>query len=147
MIPFRDNLDLRGPIWGTLALLFVYLVLALIGDIPHMNAWQVLVGLVGLWLFAPYVERRAGTPLFLTGFVIVAGATGFLVGAVDEASGPYAISFFLPVLATAGVHIALAPRSKILCLIPVPFAMTFVEIPTIAMTIIWVALEMLLTAA
>lgn len=79
--------------------------------------------------------------------MIVAGATGFLVGAVDEASGPYAISFFLPVLATAGVHIALAPRSKILCLIPVPFAMTFVEIPTIAMTIIWVALEMLLTAA
>lgn len=147
MIPFRDDSDLRGPIWGTLALLLLYLVLALIGDIPHMNAWQVLIGLVGLWLFAPYVERRAGTPLFVTGFLIVAGATGFLVGAVDDASGHFAVSFFLPVLATAGIHIILAPRSRILCLLPIPFAMTFVEVPTIAVTVIWLALEILLTAA
>jgi hypothetical protein len=147
VIPFRDNMDLRGPVWGTLGLLLVYLVLALIGDIPHMNAWQVLVGLIGLWLFAPYVERRAGTPLFVVGFLVVAGVTGFLVGIVDEASGPYAISFFLPVLATAGVHVILAPRSKIICLLPIPFAMTFVEIPTIWVTVIWLALEILLTAA
>lgn len=147
MIPFRDNLDLRGPVWATLALLAAYLILALAGQIPHMNGWQVAVGLLGLWLFAPYVERRLGTPVFLTTFILLAGATGFLVGAVDEEPGSYAISFFLPVLATAGIHIALAPRSKILCLLPVPFAMTFVEIPTIAMTIAWVALEILLTAA
>jgi hypothetical protein len=147
VIPFRDTMDLRGPVWGTLAFLLIYLVLALVGDIPHMNGWQVLVGLFGLWLFAPYVERRAGTPLFVAGFLIVAGATGFLVGAVDEVSGAYAVSFFLPVLAVAGAHIALAPRSKILCLIPVPFAMTFVEVPTVAMTFIWLALEILLTAA
>ena len=147
MIPFRDNMDLRGPVWGTLAFLLIYFVLALVGDIPHMNAWQVLVGLFGLWLFAPYVERRVGTLVFVLGFLVIAGVTGFLVGAVDEATGPYAISFFLPVLAVAGIHIALAPRSKILCLIPVPFAMTFVEVPTIAMTIVWLALEILLTAA
>ncbi|MBN8865925.1 MAG: rhomboid family intramembrane serine protease [Solirubrobacterales bacterium] len=146
MIPLRDTLDLRGPIWGTLALLLAYLVLAIAGEIPHMNGWQVLVALIGLWLFAPYVERRAGTPLFLAAFLIVAVATGFLVGAVDESSGRFAVSFFLPVLATAGAHLALAPRSRILCLLPVPFAMTFVEVPTIAMTVIWVALQMLLTA-
>lgn len=147
MIPFRDTMDLRGPVWGTLALLLAYLVLAIAGQIAHMNFWQVAVGLLGLWLFAPYVERRAGTPLFLGVFLVVAVATGFLVGWIDDGSGPFAVSLFLPVLATAGVHIALAPRSRILCLIPVPFAMTFVEVPTIAMTIIWVALEMLLTAA
>lgn len=146
MIPFRDTMDLRGPVWGTLALLLAYLVLAVVGEIPHMNVWQVIVALVGLWLFAPYVERRLGTPIFLAGFLLVAGATGFLVGAVDEDSAHYAISFFLPVLATAGIHLALAPRSRILCLIPVPFAMTFVEVPTIAMTVIWLALEILLTA-
>lgn len=146
MIPFRDTMDLQGPVWGTLGLMVAYFVLALFGDIPHMNAWQVLVGLLGLWLFAPYVERRAGTALFLIGFVLVAVATGFLVGAVDEASGPIAASFFLPVLATAGVHIALAPRSRILCLLPVPFAMTFFEVPTFAMAIAWIAIEMLLTA-
>ena len=140
-------MDLRGPVWGTLVLLAAYLVLAIAGQIPHMNPWQVIVGLVGLWLFAPYVERRAGTPLFLGVFIVVAVSTGFLVGAVDEESAHFAVSFFLPVLATAGAHIALAPRSKILCLIPVPFAMTFVEIPTIAMTLVFIALEILLTAA
>lgn len=140
-------MDLRGPVWGTLGLLFIYLVLAIAGQIPHMNAWQVIVGLIGLWLFAPYVERRAGTPVFLAAFLFVAISTGFLVGAVDEDSGHFAVSFFLPVLATAGAHIALAPRSRIICLLPVPFAMTFFEVPTIAMAITWVALEILLTAA
>lgn len=140
-------MDLRGPVWGTLALLFAYFVLAVAGQIPHMNVWQVIVGLLGLWLFAPYVERRAGTPLFLVVFLAVAISTGFLVGWVDDGTGPFAVSLFIPVLATAGAHIILAPRSKILCLIPVPFAMTFVEVPTIAMTIIWLALEVLLTAA
>lgn len=139
-------MDLRGPIWGTLALLLIYLILAIAGQIPDMNGWQILVGLVGLWLFAPYVERRAGTPLFVAGFILAAAASGFLTGAVDEDGGIWTANLFIPVLVTAGVHIALAPRSRILCLIPVPFAMTFVEIPTIAMTVIWVALEILLTA-
>lgn len=139
-------MDLRGPVWGTLALLVAYLVLAVAGGIPHMNGWQVAVGLLGLWLFAPYVERRAGTLLFVAAFLVIAGATGFLIGAIDDESGSYAISFFLPVLATAGAHLALAPRSRILCLLPVPFAMTFFEVPTLAVAIAWVALEMLLTA-
>jgi len=147
MIPFRDTMDLRGPVWGTMALLLVYLVLAIAGQIPDMNGWQVVVGLFGLWLFAPYVERRAGTPLFLAGFILVAAACGFLTGSVDESESIWTANLFLPVLATAGVHIALAPRSKILCLLPIPFAMTFVEVPTFAMTVIWVALEILLTAA
>lgn len=147
MIPFRDTMDLRGPVWGTLALLIVYFVLAVAGQVPDMNAWQVAVALLGLWLFAPYVERRAGTPFFLGGYLLVAAACGFLLGALDESPGIWTVSFFPPVLATAGVHIALAPRSKILCLLPVPFAMTFVEVPTVAMTIGWVALEILLTAA
>lgn len=147
MIPFRDTMDLRGPVWGTLALLVIYLILGIAGQIPDMNVWQVAVGLIGLWLFAPYVERRATTPVFLAGFIVIAAASGFLTGAVDESGSLWTANLFLPVLATAGVHIALAPRSRILCLIPVPFAMTFVEIPTIAMTIGWVALEILLTAA
>jgi len=146
LIPFRDTTDLRGPVWGTLALLVAYFVLGVAGQIPDMNAWQVFVGLIGLWLFAPYVERRAGTPLFLAGFVIVAAACGFLTGSVDDSSSIWTANLFLPVLATAGAHIALAPRSRILCLLPIPFAMTFVEVPTIAMTVIWVALEILLTA-
>ena len=140
-------MDLRGPVWGTLALLAVYFVLGVAGQIPHMNGWQLALGLLGLWLFAPYVERRAGTLLFVVAYVFVALATGFLVGMVDSDSSYFAVSLFLPVLATAGAHIALAPRSKIICLLPIPFAMTFFEVPTIAAAIAWVALEMILTAA
>ena len=118
-----------------------------------MNAWQALVGLDGPLAVRPYVaERRAGTPSSRTGFVIVAGATGFLVGAVDEASALTRSASSFLVLATAGVHIAWLPDRR-------SSAMT-VEIPTIddlrreppdlglsrLGTIIWVALEMPLTA-
>lgn len=139
-------MDLPGSVRGTLGLLLIYLILGLAGQIPDMNFWQVALGLLGLWLFAPYVERRAGTPAFLAGFILVAAASGFLTGAVDDSRGLWTANLFIPVLITAGVHIALAPRSRILCLLPIPFAMTFVEVPTIAMTIGWIALEILLTA-
>ena len=58
----------------------------------------------------------------------------------------FAVSLFMPVLLIGGLHLALAPKSRILALVPIPFAMTFFEIPTVAMLIGWAALEVLLTA-
>lgn len=147
MIPFRDTLEVRGPVVATLLVILANLVLAIAGKVPHLNFWQVLVALIGLWIFGAYVERRLGSIAFLTIYLVLAGSTGFLVASVDDQSGSFAVSLFMPVLALAALHLALAPRSRILCLVPVPFAMTFFEIPTIAMAIGWVALEILLTAA
>lgn len=145
MIPLRDNQELRGPVWATLALIVANLVLYFAGAIPHLNGWQVLVALLGLWLFGAYVERRLGSLAFLAIYVVVALATGFLVGAVDQHSGTIAVSIFLPVLALGSLHLALEPSSKIVTLIPIPFAMAFYEIPTVGMLVGWVALEVVLT--
>lgn len=146
MIPLRDTEAVKGPIWATLLLILVNFVLYVAGEIPHLNFWQAMLCLLGLWLFGLYVERRLGSLIYLAIFVFLAGSTGFLVGAVDEPSGMFAISIFLPVLGLGFIHLALAPRSKILALVPVPFAMQFYEIPTVAMLVGWVALEVLLTA-
>lgn len=147
MIPFRDTLEARGPVWVTLALILANLGLGIAGEVPHLNAFQLVVALIGLWLFGAYVERRLGPILYLTLYLALAVSTGFLIGAIDETSGRFAVSIFLPVLFLGLIHLALAPRSRIVCLVPVPFAMTFFEIPTAAMLAAWLALEILLTAA
>ena len=147
MIPFRDTLDLEGPVKATVGIILAYLVLAAAGQVPHLNFWQILVALAGLWIFGAYVERRLGSLAFLAIYILLAGSTGFLVASIDGQEGAFAVSIFLPVLALAGLHLALAPRSRILCLLPIPFAMSFFEVPTIAMAVGWVGLEMLLTAA
>jgi membrane associated rhomboid family serine protease len=146
LIPFRDTLDVKGPVVVTLVLMLANLVLWIAGEIPHLNLVQLLLALAGLWLFGAYIERRFGSPAFLAIYLALAIPTGFLVAAVDDRAGIFAVSLFLPVLLLGALHLALAPRSRILVLVPVPFAMTFFEVPTLAMLIGWLALEMLLTA-
>ena len=139
-------MEAKGPVPATLGLIVIYFVLALFGEVPHLNFWQILVCLAGLWIFGCYPERRLGTPIFLAFFVLVAGISGFLVGSVDESSSSYAVSLFIPVLCTAALHLALAPRSKILSLLLVPFGSTFFEVPTYWVAIAWLAIETLLLA-
>ncbi len=139
-------MEVRGPVRVTAALALVNFVLYLFGALPHLNFWQMLVGVAGLWIFGAYVERRLGSPAFLAIYLVFALSTGFLIGAVDDQAGPFAISLFMPVLLLGGLHLALAPKSRIVVLVPVPFAMTFFEVPTVAMLVGWVGLEMLLTA-
>ncbi len=146
MIPLRDMLEAKGPVGATVLVMVVNLGLYIAGLIPHLNFWQMIVALVGLWLFGAYIERRLGSAAFIAIYLAFAGVTGFLIGAVDEESGAFAASLFMPVLLLGGLHLALAPKSRILVLVPVPFAMTLFEVPTVAMLLIWLALEVLLTA-
>lgn len=132
---------------ATLGLILINFGLFVAGEIPHMNVWQLLLALLGLWLFGGYVERRLGSIPFVALYLALAASTGFLVAAVDDRAGIFAVSLFLPVLALGAIHLALAPKSRILALVPIPFAMTFYEIPTVAMLVVWVGLEVLLTAA
>jgi len=138
--------EARGPVWATLGLILVNFILAVAGEIPHLNFWQVLVALVGLWLFGRYVELHLGSLAFLVIYLVLAGSTGFLVAGIDDEVGRWTVSLFLPVLAIGALHLALAPRSRILTMVPIPFAMSFFEIPTVAMLVVWLALEVLLTA-
>lgn len=146
MIPLRDTLQARGPVWITLALIAINLGLGVTGRTPHLNTFQLLLAVYGLWIFGPYVERQLGHLLYALLYLVLALSTGFLIGAVDESSGSFAVSIFLPVLALGLIHFAIAPRSRIVGVIPIPFAVTFVTVPTITVVVAWLALEMLLTA-
>lgn len=146
MIPLRDTLEARGPVWITLALILINLALGVAGKLPHLNFLQILLALYGLWLFGPYVERQLGHLLYALLYLVLSLTTGFLIGAIDDASGRFAVSLFLPVLGLGLIHLAIAPRSRIVGLVPIPFAMTFVTVPTAAMLAVWLGLEMLLTA-
>ncbi len=139
-------METKGPVRATALLVLANVILYAFGEIPHLNFWQMLVGVAGLWIFGAYIERRLGSPAFIAIYLLLAAATGFLIGAVDEQAGSFAISLFMPVLLLGGLHLILAPKSRIVVLVPVPFAMTFFEVPTVAMLVGWVALEMLLTA-
>ncbi|MFA9401354.1 MAG: rhomboid family intramembrane serine protease, partial [Acidobacteriota bacterium] len=97
MIPFRDTLDVEGPVKATVGVIFAYLVLAVAGQVPHLNFWQILVALAGLWIFGAYVERRLGSLAFLAIYILLAGSTGFLVASIDGQEGTFAVSIFLPV--------------------------------------------------
>jgi membrane associated rhomboid family serine protease len=146
LIPFRDTHEVKGPVWITLALIVINFGLFVAGELPDLNLWQFLLAVLGLWLFGAYVERRLGSIPYLVIYLMLAVVTGLLVGAVDDQSGIFGFTVFLPVLALGALHLTLAPRSKIICLVPIPFAMAFYEIPTIAILIGWVALEVLLFA-
>ncbi|MGB0120047.1 MAG: rhomboid family intramembrane serine protease [Solirubrobacterales bacterium] len=138
--------DPKGPVVATLALILINFVLGVAGEIPHLNFWQILLALFGMWLFGAYIERRLGSIVFILVYLALAIPSGFLVGSVDDVSGRFAINLFLPVLALGLIHLALAPRSKILTMVPIPYAMAFYEVPTVGILVIWAGLEVLLTA-
>jgi len=146
LIPLRDTLEAKGPVRATILLIVVNVALFAFVGIPHFNFWQMLLGVAGLWIFGAYVERRLGSPAFIAIYLLLAVSTGFLTGAVDDQAGTFAISLFMPVLLIGGLHLALAPRSRILVLFPIPLAMSFLEVPTVAILLGWAALEVLLTA-
>lgn len=161
MIPLRDTNQAEGTVWITLAAIVGAVVLAVTGQVAHMNALQLLLAIWALWLFAPFVERQLGHLLFALLFLILFFLAGFLTGAVDHDAGNFAPGLFLPVLGIGLVHLALAPlakpsetetapaeapRSGIIGLIPIPFAMTFVTVPAALVLVAWVVLEIALTA-
>ena len=97
-------MEIRGPVRATLFFVLANLVLYAFGEIPHLNLWQMLVGVAGLWIFGAYIERRLGSTAFIAIYLLLAGATGFLIGAVDEQSGAFAVSLFMPVLLLGGLQ-------------------------------------------
>jgi membrane associated rhomboid family serine protease len=146
LIPLRDTLDTQGPVRATVGLMVANAAFFAVFGMPYLNFWQLLIGLAGLWLFGAFVERRLGSAAFLAVYLGFVLATGFLIGAVDSQAGTFAVGLFMPVLLTGILHLCLAPKSRILALVPIPFAMGFFEVPTIAMLIGWTALEVLLGA-
>jgi membrane associated rhomboid family serine protease len=142
LIPFRDTVEQKGPAAGVLIAIAVALVLVLTEVGKAGDTWQLLLGLIGLWLFGYYPARRLGTAGFLGLWVALLAFTALLVALLGD--GDPEVEILPAILGVGLVHLAFAPRSKTLCLLPLPFAMTFFEVPTAVLLAVWVALEILL---
>lgn len=142
MIPFRDTVEQQGPIAGVLIAMGLTLAIALTGTGNAGNVWQLFLALIGLWLFGAYLSRRLGTLGFLGVWVVTLAVVALFAGLFGD-EGPR-IEVLPTVLGLGLIHLATVPWSRILCLLPVPFAMTFFEVPTVIVLAFWAGLELLL---
>lgn len=126
MIPLKDNLVKRRLAVVTLTAMAALCVLfAVRAESFDGGAWQLAAALVFMWLFATTVEDSMGRPRFavlcLAGFAAlgVSGAVAVLLGA----------------------HARLYPGARVVGLTLIPFAVTLVEIPALALIALFVPLQ------
>ena len=141
MIPIRDTIGDLGPVRATLALLLLE-VLAWAFGLFDGSFWVLLLTLLGTWLFGSPIERRLGTGRFLLAVAALVGIAALVAGLIDGDA-----TFILyPLGAVLGLGlflVALVPRSRILVLSPIPFAMGFHEVPAWIILVIWTVLAWL----
>lgn len=139
MIPLRDTLDDRGGVVATVLLLVANVTLFGLG-LYGAGFWTLPVSLLAIWLFGGALEKKAG-PVGLVGIYLVALTLSSLVAGLVEGSASL-FSFFPPgaALGLGLALLALAPRTKIVTLIPIPFAMGLYEVPAVVILAILTAL-------
>lgn len=146
MIPIRDTLDERGGVVATIMLLVGNAVLFGFG-LYEAGFWTFLVSLLGIWLFGGAVEKRLGPFGLIAVYLIALALGGLVAGLVDSASG--ALLLYPPgaALGLGLALLALAPKAKIVTLIPIPFAMGLYEIPAAAILALLALIAILLNGA
>ena len=96
-----------------------------------------------LWLFAKSLEDTLGRGRFLALFLIA----GIGAAAAQELFDPDTVAPSVGVAGAIagliGAYALLYPRARILCWVLIPFFVTFVEIPSLILAAVWLALQAL----
>ena len=146
MIPLKDTLDDRGGVVATAVILIGNALLFGLG-LYEAGFWTLLVALLAIWLFGGALEKKLG-PFGLIGVYLVALAlAGLIAGLLDGSSGAFLL---YPPGADLGLGLILlgvAPRAKIVTLIPIPFAMGLYEVPAVVILVSLVAIAMILNGS
>ncbi len=146
MIPLRDNTPLaRFPLVTALLVAanpVVYLLAVRHGGSPGAMFLQgsfavLLANMLVLAICGPPVEDALGRPRFLA-LYLLGGliATGALVAAGPHSSAP-ALGAGGAIAAVLGGYVVLAPRARILAIVPVPFYVTLVAVPAALLLGLW----------
>jgi len=158
LIPLKDNLgSIRFPL-VTVALIAVSVVLYLAGWDPELTDvwwplaaiaslfvtggfWALVVNLLFLWLFGKSLEDALGRGAFLGLFLL----SGLAAAGAQELGDPDTV---FPTVGVAGsiagligAYALLFPTARILCWVLVPFFVSFVEIPSLILAAVWLALQ------
>lgn len=141
MLPVKDDIPTdRVPVI-TLALL---LANALVFVLLHTGLAPLLVNLLFLWLFAPNVEDALGRVRFLA-FYLAGGlvAAGAQI-AVDPGATLAPVGAAGATAAVLGAYLRLYPWAHVLTVVFCILFFTVVEIPVLAMVVLWFALQVVL---
>lgn len=128
MIPVRDTLGSPSLVPVTLSLLAGQVVLFALG-LYGAGFWILLIALLGTWLFGGVLERRFGPIAALVSWLVGVGLSSLIAGLLDGDPGAFTFWPAGAALLMGILSMALVPRARILCLIPVPFAMGLYEVP------------------
>ena len=149
MIPFRDAIPARTRPLVTVAIAVLNVV-----TVAWLHPLAVAANVFALWLFGPTVEDRMGHGRFVIFYLACAAAAaaaqaaagdGTIAATSTSAAMAGSIDATWTGAAVAGVigaYVVLYPRSRILTLVPLPFAVRIVDVPAITIALVWVALEL-----
>jgi rhomboid family protein len=162
-LPLKDNVpSLRAPL-ATLTLIGASIVLWAVDWSPDLSdTWwpaaalaslfvgggfiELVVDMLFLWLFGKTLEDTLGRPRFVALFALggLAAAAGQAVADPDAVAPSVGVAG--SVAALIGAYALLYPRAALLCWVLIPFFVTFVEVPALALAVVWFALQPLLGA-
>ena len=160
MIPLKDNLpSIRLPL---VAISLVAASVALyvadwnppLGDLWWPLAavaslfvtdgfWELLVNMLFLWLFAKSLEDTLGRGRFLALFLIAGIGAATAQELFDPDTVAPSVGVAGAIAGLIGAYALLYPRARILCWVLIPFFVTFVEIPSLILAAVWLALQAL----
>jgi membrane associated rhomboid family serine protease len=107
----------------------------------HYGPLQAVSNLLALWVFGASVEDRMGPGRFLLFYLVgglVAGVADVL--ARNESAWPV-VGATGAVAAVISAHFVLFPRSRGLVLVPIPWALDVVEVPSLLLVAFWLLFQ------
>jgi membrane associated rhomboid family serine protease len=163
VIPVKDNIPVDRFPFATVALIVANIVVYLVAGhaaprgvtggtvFSSMFVHSSIVQLIGnvwfLWLFGTNVEDSMGPVRFL-GFYVAGGLIALgVVLAVDPGASTPTVGAAGAVAAVLGGYVLLYPRARVLALVVIIFFFGVLEIPTLVMLAVWVAMQAAFAAA
>jgi membrane associated rhomboid family serine protease len=160
LIPLKDNVPSVGFPLVTISLIAATVVLAVGGWDPDLGDtwwplaavaslfvsdgfWEVLINMLFLWLFAKSLEDTLGRTGFLALFLLAGVVAAGVQELVDPDTVAPSVGVAGAIAGSIGAYALLFPRARILCWVLIPFFVTFVEIPSLILAAVWLALQTL----
>jgi len=109
----------------------------------HGGILHLVGNMLFLWIFGNNVEDAMGRVKFVLFYLLGGLAAVYAHALFDTASTAPMIGASGAVSAVLGAYLVLHPRARVLTLVFVVFFVTVIEIPAIAMLVIWFAMQLI----
>lgn len=118
-------------------------VVPLLGhQLLHAGAFAVVLSTVTLWVFGGRIEARLGSARFLLFHLLAGACAGVAQGWLVAPGGAIVVGASGAVAASIAACLVLAPRSRIVLLVPVVVVPVIVEVGALALAAGWLLLQL-----